>query len=420
MSQSPEFKEQRLRAFEVACSVYDQLAVCLARWGQLRLFHECLERGAIKFSFDEPHTWLQYALSLLAIGENVHALRVLEEVHRLLPQSAVPCMLAAKTCYLHLKDHEEGIMWSKRAIATKEGQPYSVHSARSHLLLGIGLYLRSIHSTQHITRSKLTLRAVDAMQKLLLTAQKQYQEALNLVVLTLDEWPDCLDLMLLQAHLEQLLSGPEAAKAVAIKMLGKWKILYEDQTSSSDHTNQSERRSESRSLFHLSETGSNPTQASRGMPNGMSESSLSSLPRRKSSGLPWDWLVRIWLLLGELCLHAGQRDQALKCIDEAQQIQPLTPDVLVARGMACEADGAYNEAKNYFESAISLEPNHLKGLQYLVSCHGFSGNIRQYTLGLALEAQGDHSGSADCMAVALDVENSSPLLPFTSVPLTLE
>jgi hypothetical protein len=76
--------------------------------------------------------------------------------------------------------------------------------------------------------------------------------------------------------------------------------------------------------------GSNPTQMSRGMPNGMSESSLSSLPRRKTSGLPWDWLVRIWLLLAELCLHAGQRDQALKCIDEAQLIQPLTPDVLVA------------------------------------------------------------------------------------------
>jgi hypothetical protein len=61
--------------------------------------------------------------------------------------------------------HEEGIKWSKRAIATKEGQPYSTHSARAHLLLGIGLYLRSTHSTQHLTRNSLTDRAIDALQK---------------------------------------------------------------------------------------------------------------------------------------------------------------------------------------------------------------------------------------------------------------
>jgi hypothetical protein len=65
---------------------------------------QCLERGAIKFSFGEAHTWQQYALSLLAIGEHVHALRVLEEVHRLTPQSATFCLLAAKTCYLNTKD----------------------------------------------------------------------------------------------------------------------------------------------------------------------------------------------------------------------------------------------------------------------------------------------------------------------------
>jgi Tetratricopeptide repeat protein 7 N-terminal len=40
LSQSPEFKEQRLKAFETACNAYNLLVVCLARWGQIKLFHE--------------------------------------------------------------------------------------------------------------------------------------------------------------------------------------------------------------------------------------------------------------------------------------------------------------------------------------------------------------------------------------------
>lgn len=47
LSQSPEFKEQRLKAFETACNAYNLLIVCLARWGQIKLFHEV----DIKFAY---------------------------------------------------------------------------------------------------------------------------------------------------------------------------------------------------------------------------------------------------------------------------------------------------------------------------------------------------------------------------------
>ena len=40
LSQSPEFKDARIRAFSNATAVYDLLAVALVRWGQVNLLHE--------------------------------------------------------------------------------------------------------------------------------------------------------------------------------------------------------------------------------------------------------------------------------------------------------------------------------------------------------------------------------------------
>lgn len=40
LSQSQEFKEARLRAFENATAVYDLLTVVVVRWGQVDLLHE--------------------------------------------------------------------------------------------------------------------------------------------------------------------------------------------------------------------------------------------------------------------------------------------------------------------------------------------------------------------------------------------
>ena len=40
LSQSPEFKEARLHAFENATAIYDLLTVVVVRWSQVELLHE--------------------------------------------------------------------------------------------------------------------------------------------------------------------------------------------------------------------------------------------------------------------------------------------------------------------------------------------------------------------------------------------
>jgi len=56
----------------------------------------------MKFSFEEPHVWMQHALCLVAMGQYARALSVLKEASRLLPSKVIPCLLAARICYEHL------------------------------------------------------------------------------------------------------------------------------------------------------------------------------------------------------------------------------------------------------------------------------------------------------------------------------
>lgn len=40
LSQSPEFKEARIRAYDNATAIYDLLTIALIRWGHADLLHE--------------------------------------------------------------------------------------------------------------------------------------------------------------------------------------------------------------------------------------------------------------------------------------------------------------------------------------------------------------------------------------------
>lgn len=64
----------------------------------------------MKFSFEDPHLWKQHALALLSIGNYQHSLAVLREVIRMEPTNSSNCLLAAKLCYEHLNQPDEGLL----------------------------------------------------------------------------------------------------------------------------------------------------------------------------------------------------------------------------------------------------------------------------------------------------------------------
>lgn len=138
LSQSPEFKEVRLNAYQDAVAVYDLLTIATVRWGQISLLEESLER-AMKFSFEEPHLWKQYALSLLSNGKYKHSLAVLKEVIRLDYNNSSNYLLAAKICYEHLNLPVDGTNFSIDAKRCDEGALLG----RCHMFIGIGYHLQA-------------------------------------------------------------------------------------------------------------------------------------------------------------------------------------------------------------------------------------------------------------------------------------
>lgn len=86
---------------------------------------------------------------------------------------------------------------------------------------------------------------------LLLSAHKQYSEALHVINSVLEEYPDNLNFLYVKAHLELRSIGGVDALYTISHMLHLWKSLYEDQTNVNCNEQQSEKRSETRSVFQL-------------------------------------------------------------------------------------------------------------------------------------------------------------------------
>ncbi|XP_011061172.1 PREDICTED: tetratricopeptide repeat protein 7B isoform X3 [Acromyrmex echinatior] len=498
LSQSPEFKEARIHAFENATAIYDLLTVVVVRWSQVELLHESFER-AMKFSHEEVHIWTQYALCLISMGRYMHAYRVLKVVARLSPQKVMPCLLAARLCYEQLNMINEGIEWSQKALQREMASPQGMQS-RCHLYIGIGHSMLSTNTIVKQDKVSHTNTAMDCFQKaqqcdpndhlaeyylaheyainrqitdaivhvkialnlraehipslhlfaLLLSAHKQYSEALHVINSVLEEYPDNLNFLYVKAHLELRSIGGVDALYTISHMLHLWKSLYEDQTNVNCNEQQSEKRSETRSVFQLytSEMSDKDSSslhaqslAASKVEQALSEvaSSISSFTPKPGPQRAWLLQLQIWLLLTEVFLILDQPNGAVLSLQEATNIFPLSHHIMYTRGLLHEYKLEYTEAKQCYQNAVSINPSHIKSLQHLGLVYHYLGSQRLaektlrdaakidpnshqtwYNLGMVLESLGEVEAASDCMATALEVETTNPILPILSIPVTFE
>ncbi|KAI5727260.1 hypothetical protein M8J76_017120 [Diaphorina citri] len=490
LSQSPEFKDARIRAFRNATAIYDLLTVILTKWSQFSLLKESLER-ALKFSYGEAHVWVQYALCLDSMGHFDLALNVLDQVARLTPTKVLPCLLAARMCFQNLNKLAEGIKWVQKALSREQAHPQNLLS-RCYLFLGIGYHYSAVNThvknksktfhslsqesflnalkldpNDHITYYYLglhaachadTTEAINYVKQalklnpehtasinlmiLLLTAQKQVKESLALVESSLMDFPDNLNFSFLKANIELHHVSGEAALQTARHMLTLWKNLYEDQTNSEI--------SDNKSVFQLytSELSDKDTNSvhthsliAAKVEQALSDiaSSISSFAPRPGPHKAWQIQLQIWLLLAEIYLTLDQINAATACIQEATHIFPLSHHITYTRGLLHEKKNEFQEAKQCYLNAVSINPYHIKSLQQLGLMYHYLGNQRLaektlrdaakidphspltwYNLGKVLEAIGDSESATDCMATALEVENNSPILPYMSIAVTFD
>ncbi|KAH3846078.1 hypothetical protein DPMN_088372 [Dreissena polymorpha] len=145
--------------------------------------------------------------------------------------------------------------------------------------------------------------------------------------------------------------------------------------------------------------------------------------------------AQIWMNLSELYLSLDKVEEAESCIRETAALFPLSHQVAYMRGRILEHKSRFKEAKEKYESAISLNPFHTKSLQHLGMVLHYLDNNKMaekvlrdavnidptsnkswYSLGVVLEALGQPEAAVTCQMTALDLESSSPVQPFTVIP----
>ncbi|KFO76437.1 Tetratricopeptide repeat protein 7B, partial [Cuculus canorus] len=492
LSRIPEHENDRIISLQNASVVYDLLTIALGRRGQYEMLSECLER-AMKFAFEEFHLWYQFALSLMAAGKSAQAVKVLKECIRLKPDDATIPLLAAKLCIGSLHWLEQAERFAKTVVDLEDAT--SEFKAKGYLALGLTYSLQatdaslrgmqevlqrrallafqrahSLSPTDHLAafylalqlaisrqipealgyvRQALQLQGDDAnslhLLALLLTAQKHYHDALNTIDMALSEYPENFILLFTKVKLESLCRGPDEALLTCKHMLQIWKSCYNlTNPSLLDRAIADRRQLNTITLpdFSDPETGSvhaTSIAASR-VEQALSEvdSSLQSSAPKQGPLHPWMTLAQIWLHAAEVYIGIGKPDEATACTQEAANLFPTSHYVLYMRGQVAELRGNVNEAKRWYEEALSISPTHVKSMQRLalilhqLGRYSLAEKILRDAvqvnstahevwkgLGEVLQAQGNDDAATECFLTALELEASSPVVPFTIIPRIL-
>ncbi|XP_017281663.1 tetratricopeptide repeat protein 7B isoform X2 [Kryptolebias marmoratus] len=167
-------------------------------------------------------------------------------------------------------------------------------------------------------------------------------------------------------------------------------------------------------------------------------SSLQSSAPKHGPLHPWMTLAQIWLHAAEVYIGMSKPAEATACTQEAANLFPTSHNVLYMRGQIAELKGNMDEAKRWYEEALSINPTHVKTMQRLglilhqLQRYSLSEKVLRdavqvnstahdvwNSLGEVLQAQGNAAAATECFLTALELEASSPILPFTIIPRAL-
>ncbi|XP_043998491.1 tetratricopeptide repeat protein 7B-like isoform X3 [Gambusia affinis] len=427
LSRTPEDSNDRAISLQSASAVYDLLTIVLGKRGQYKMLSEFLER-TMKFAFEEFHLWYQFGLSLMAAGKSARAVKVFKECVRLKPDDPTIPLLAVKLCIGPLHWLDEGEKFAKMVIEMRTLE--AEFKAKGHLAIGLVYSLKatdaSLRSTQedyqrkalsafrrahrmsptdHLAAFYLALqlaftrqipealgkvrRAMQLQEEdvhtlhllaLLLSAQKQYQDALKTIETALSGYPENFTLLYTKVKLEAMCRGPEEALLTCKHMLRLWKRLY-DLTNTSDSGLDSslldraipERQQlNAMSLPDISDPDAGSERAASiaasRAEQALSEDASSLQSSAPKPGPPHAWLTlaQIWLHAAEVYIGMKKPEEATSCTQEAANLSPTSHNMMHMRGQIAELKGNLDEAKQWYEEALSINPTHVKSMQRLL------------------------------------------------------
>ncbi|WAR19401.1 TTC7B-like protein [Mya arenaria] len=375
LNRTVEHLEGRLHTFHNASAVFDLLAIALVKKAHFHKLVDSFER-AMKFSFEEYHIWQQFANSLICDRQYERGLQVLRECHRLRPKFIIPVLQAAKICYEHLHKYDDGIEFSQLAMEAGEDHPMSsrayIEEAVRYTKLALKYYSDHVHSLHLLV--------------LLLTAQKQYQDAMELCNAALEEYPDNI-----------------RSDTVSVKQKHSLSTMDRSQFDRRSHAflqlnevaeREGSVRAESLAVSRIEQTLSDLASSSLGKEGSQSASESRTL---KLQG-------QIWMHLSDLYLSMDKVAEAESCVQETASLFPLSHQISYM-GMVLHYLDNNKLAEKVLRDAVNTDP---------------TSDISWHCLGVVLEALGQSQASVNCQVTALDLEGSSPVVPFTVIPRLMQ
>ncbi|NXT04699.1 TTC7A protein, partial [Prunella fulvescens] len=285
---------------------------------------------------------------------------------------------------------------------------------------------------------------------LLFSAQKHYQHALDVINMAVVEYPESFSLLFTKVKLEWIHKGPEEALVTCRHMLQMWQMVYSVLQHSGSEKGSSVTETpviKKHNGLHLTlpdahDTDSGSQRASSlaasRLEQAMSEITMQSSTMKQGPVKLWTTLEQIWLQAAELFLEQHHLKEAGFCTQEAASLFPTSHAVLYMRGRLAEMKGNLEEAKQLYDEALTVNPAGVEimhSLGLVLSRLGrrelaqkvlrdairiqTTSHIAWNSLGEVLQAQGKNEAAIECFLTALDLESSSPVIPFTVIPREL-
>ncbi|XP_045301912.1 tetratricopeptide repeat protein 7A isoform X2 [Leopardus geoffroyi] len=345
--------------------------------------------------------------------------------------------------------HRKALQTLERAQQLAPGDPQVILYVSLQLAL-----VRQISSAMEQLQEALKMCRDDAnalhLLALLFSAQKHYQHALDVINMAITEYPENFNLMFTKVKLEQVLKGPEEALVTCRQMLRLWQTLYsfsqlgglEKDGSLGEGVTLKKQSGMHLTLpdAHDADSGSRRASsiAASRLEEAMSELTVPNSVLKQGPMQLWTTLEQIWLQAAELFMEQRHLKEAGFCIQEAAGLFPTSHSVLYMRGRLAEMKGSLEEAKQLYKEALTVNPDGVRimhSLGLMLSRLGHKSLAqkvlrdaveRQSTcheawqgLGEVLQAQGQSEAAVDCFLTALELEASSPVLPFSIIPREL-
>ncbi|XP_077250800.1 protein NPGR2-like [Tasmannia lanceolata] len=434
-----------LKRIEWDPSIIDHLIFALSVSGELKALANQVE-GLLPGNLDRRERYYTLALCYFGEGDDLVALNLLRKLlsSRENPNCIDALILASKICGDHTNYAEEGVCFSRRALANLHGGCDQMKSV-ANCLLGISLSAEArsaLSDSERINRQSEALGALETAEKLMrerdskvifhLSLENAEQRKLDVALdyakhlLKLEGGSNIRGWILLARILsaQKQFSDAEIIINAALDQTGKWDHGALLRTKAKLQIAQGQLKNAVETYTQL-----------LAVLQVRSKSFAVGKKLLKGGNDDKNLEIETWHDLAYVYTSMSQWRDAEICLSKSKAISPHSASRWHATGVMYEAKGLYKEALGAFKNALEVDPTHVPSLvstatvliqlgdrtsavvrSFLTDALRLdrTNHCAWFNLGLVFKAGGGRSAleASECFQAAALLEESAPVEPF--------